>query len=309
MSSWEALAWAKKQEAGNPAKKLILLLLAEKCDEDFTCFPSISKLSMEAELTKRPTQTAIQALKDAGLLCIQARGRENGSQTSNRYHLHVDLQASPCEKLQKPTSVGGAVSSTPPVLSAAPPPVLSAAPPELPITNSQKNSLSRLDLSSHDARGSADAERETDAPENETPLVPSPRVESDGNALAQEILDAYSTALGRPVVNGTQPKLLHQAAVLLKAGYPVGWLVDRARELAAKGWTNLEKHVEHSTVPLPSSTKASRKGLPPWCGHCGDNNPAAEFNPRFRTTNGLSDGPKCPNCNPALVTEMASGRP
>jgi hypothetical protein len=34
--------------------------------------------------------------------------------------------------------------------------------------------------------------------------------------------------------------------------------------------------------------------IPAWCGHCGDDNPAARLNPRFRQR----DGQPCPDCHP-----------
>ncbi|QFZ74009.1 hypothetical protein GFH48_12805 [Streptomyces fagopyri] len=40
-------------------------------------------------------------------------------------------------------------------------------------------------------------------------------------------------------------------------------------------------------------TKPASK-TPAWCGHCGDDNPAARFNPNFR----LLDGAPCPDCHP-----------
>lgn len=41
--------------------------------------------------------------------------------------------------------------------------------------------------------------------------------------------------------------------------------------------------------------------LPPWCGSCGDDNPAAEKNPRFRRT----DGAPCPRCHPDALEATA----
>jgi hypothetical protein len=43
------------------------------------------------------------------------------------------------------------------------------------------------------------------------------------------------------------------------------------------------------------SLRAVPAQLPQWCGQCGDGNPAAEFNPKFRTTAGKKP---CPDCHP-----------
>jgi hypothetical protein len=116
---------------------------------------------------------------------------------------------------------------------------------------------------------------------------------------ADAIVDAYKAALGRPATRATLERLHDQAAELLDGdnAVPEAWLVDRARELAANGWSDLAKHVERCPVPLPGAQPAAAgggNGLPPWCGQCGDSNPAAEHNPRFRRTD---DGALC-HCHP-----------
>lgn len=45
--------------------------------------------------------------------------------------------------------------------------------------------------------------------------------------------------------------------------------------------------------------------LPPWCGACNDGDPAAARNPRFRTLNGLPNGPKC-HCHPDYREDTAA---
>lgn len=76
------------------------------------------------------------------------------------------------------------------------------------------------------------------------------RDQQQGQDAADVVVDAYATALGRPMVNGSKARLRQQAAELLAAKYPVGWLAARAREMAPQGWTDLAKHVEHSKVPV-----------------------------------------------------------
>lgn len=159
----------------------------------------------------------------------------------------------------------------------------------------------------------ASSEREiVAAPEEQTPSrVEVPRQSERSNqdaAAGSRVVAAYAATLGRPVLNGTRAKLERQAVELLAAGLPEGWLADRAREMAPRGWTDLARHVERSTVPIPGQQLAGaegdgvapetrRHGLPAWCGSCGDGNPAAQFNVRFRTL----DGAKCPDCHPDAV--------
>lgn len=124
-----------------------------------------------------------------------------------------------------------------------------------------------------------------------------PAVPAGPTDAAERIIDAYTAVLGRPLLSATRNRLHGQAAEALAAGYPEDWLTDRARELAAHSWTDLAKHVEKSTAPLPGTAPpaAASSGRPPWCGECGDDMaPAAAGNPRWRTV----DGQPCPNCHP-----------
>ncbi|WP_189959051.1 hypothetical protein [Streptomyces alanosinicus] len=127
------------------------------------------------------------------------------------------------------------------------------------------------------------------------------REPSEQPAAEERIVDAYAAALARPVLNGTQAKLKRQAAELLAQGLPEGWLCDRARELAWRGWSDLVQHVERSTVPINGHRPMSRPGLPEWCGQCGESTPAARLNPRFRTLGSVGSGQKCPRCHPHVV--------
>ena len=51
-----------------------------------------------------------------------------------------------------------------------------------------------------------------------------------------------------------------------------------------------------------ATTRPATSAIPPWCGNCGDNNPAAKFNPRFRYLGEDGDDrKKCPDCHPDMV--------
>lgn len=101
------------------------------------------------------------------------------------------------------------------------------------------------------------------------------------------------------------------APALLDATTEQGWHLDE--RLAAKLTENPDGIKRHSSIlririgDLPAAPRdAPRKGpaLPRWCGHCGNGNPAAEFNPKFRTAPG---GKKpCPNCHPTTHTADAA---
>ncbi|MFD4483238.1 hypothetical protein ACFWPU_45025 [Streptomyces sp. NPDC058471] len=165
----------------------------------------------------------------------------------------------------------------------------------------EEDSLSR-DSSHTTAREGG--ERGAATPDGHTPVgteVPGQRDPSDQDAAAKsKIVDAYASVLGRPVLNGTRLKLESQATEMLALGLPESWLCDRARELAEHGWSDLAQHVERSTVPIERNRQGA-SSLPEWCGDCGDGNPAARHNPRFRTLGDTGSGEQCPRCHPERV--------
>jgi hypothetical protein len=124
-------------------------------------------------------------------------------------------------------------------------------------------------------------EREIDAALNgqgRTPATPTPE---------DQILAAYVTALGRPVVAAVRNKIHDQAGKLLAEGLPAWWLVARAKELPDFG-TDLSKHCEMSRVP----TEVRRPdGLTPPCNRHDKNNRM------IRDHQG--DLVNCPDCHPA----------
>ncbi|MBK3647812.1 helix-turn-helix domain-containing protein [Streptomyces sp. MBT33] len=157
-------------------------------------------------------------------------------------------------------------------------------------------------------------ERENVAsPEGQNPSgaeVPPQREPSPQNAAAGRVVDAYAAALGRPVLAGTRTKLERQAVELLGQSLPEAWLCDRARELAARGWSDLVQHVERSTAPIEGQREvpgAGRPGLPEWCGECGDGTgTAARLNPRFRKIGPEDARELCPRCHPDRVASTSA---
>lgn len=95
------------------------------------------------------------------------------------------------------------------------------------------------------------------------------------------------------------------AQELLPIAAEQGWLLDQ--QLAEKLTENpggINKHRSVLRIRINDLPKASQpaadksaSSLPRWCGQCGDGNPAAEFNAKFRTEPG-SNKP-CHECHPA----------
>ena len=66
--SWKALDWATDSDIGTPTMKLILILLANKADERFSCFPSVKTLAAESGAGRSTVLNALNMLEKAGLI-------------------------------------------------------------------------------------------------------------------------------------------------------------------------------------------------------------------------------------------------
>lgn len=80
--------WAKLQKTGGPAKKAVLIVLADHCAGGTTCFPSIALIAETVETSERYVREILQDLVTLGLIEIKHRYR-NGKRTSSLYALAV----------------------------------------------------------------------------------------------------------------------------------------------------------------------------------------------------------------------------
>ena len=122
--------------------------------------------------------------------------------------------------------------------------------------------------------------------------------ESDLAAAVEFLMNLPAPwGLGRVTAKGTAPLLLEAIA-------EQGWRLDD--ELVAQLTHTPDGVKRPSSVlririgDLPRARKPAqaktRSSLPSWCGQCGDGNPAAEFNAKFRIVAGTSK--PCPDCHP-----------
>ena len=88
--SIEALNWAIKQPIYPPATKLILIVLANYCDEKGSCYPSVSTLASICGVSGRQVRRCLSALQQSKMIRTEPRIMRGG-QTSNRYFLRVDV--------------------------------------------------------------------------------------------------------------------------------------------------------------------------------------------------------------------------
>lgn len=81
------MTWAVDQRTGSPARKAVLMNLADRADEAWSCFPGQRRIAEDTELGERTVRRALDDLETAGLIRRDHRRRKDGSWTSDRYVL------------------------------------------------------------------------------------------------------------------------------------------------------------------------------------------------------------------------------
>jgi SOS-response transcriptional repressor LexA len=80
--SWQAAAWTVEQETGSPHAKLILLLLANRANENGVCWPSQMNLAEQSEQSADTVQRHLKNLEKGGFIrrvrSLRTRGRWPG---------------------------------------------------------------------------------------------------------------------------------------------------------------------------------------------------------------------------------------
>lgn len=86
--SWKALDWATELEVNSAAAKLILILLANKADENFSCYPSIRTLMAESSAGRSTVLRALKKLEADGVVTRDPQFYDSGAQRVSRYYLN-----------------------------------------------------------------------------------------------------------------------------------------------------------------------------------------------------------------------------
>ena len=86
--SMRLMVQAMNCEVGNPARKLVLLKLADNANDDGICFPSYQYIADKCEMSKRSAISHIDDLIKMGFVTKKARKNKDGSST-NLYLLHL----------------------------------------------------------------------------------------------------------------------------------------------------------------------------------------------------------------------------
>ncbi|MEX4582180.1 helix-turn-helix domain-containing protein [Haemophilus influenzae] len=87
--SMRLMVQAMNCKVGNPARKLVLLKLADNANDDGICFPSYQYIADKCEMTRRSAINHIEYLIKIGLVSKKERKNKDGS-ISNLYFLHLE---------------------------------------------------------------------------------------------------------------------------------------------------------------------------------------------------------------------------
>jgi Helix-turn-helix domain len=86
--SWKAVDWATDSHVGSSAAKFILILLANKADENFSCYPSIRTLMAESGASRSTVLRALRELETRGFITRRPQFHDSGARRSTRYYLN-----------------------------------------------------------------------------------------------------------------------------------------------------------------------------------------------------------------------------
>lgn len=86
--SWEALAWAVRQDPGSSPRKFVLIMLAERHNrETGRCYPSIDLLSKDTCLSRSTVKRSLDDLEESGYIKRTRRRRTDGTLGVYEYEL------------------------------------------------------------------------------------------------------------------------------------------------------------------------------------------------------------------------------
>lgn len=108
--SWQATAWAISQVTGDPARKMVLMALADRHHPDTgECFPSHERIAIDAEMHESTVRRHLRALEEMGIIRRQRRHDARGYRTSDGYEfVGFEFRPSPSRGEEKPATQGRA---------------------------------------------------------------------------------------------------------------------------------------------------------------------------------------------------------
>lgn len=88
--SFKSMVEAFEAKVGNPARKLVLLKLADQANDNGLCWPSYATIASACEVDRRTVIRHIKQLEKDGFLRVEKTyNKDAGKNYSNRYHLTI----------------------------------------------------------------------------------------------------------------------------------------------------------------------------------------------------------------------------
>lgn len=133
------MTWAVDQRTGSPARKAVLMNLADRADAVWLCWPGQKLIAKDTELGERTVRRALDDLEKDGLIRRHHHRRKDGSWSSDRYILAgIDTDPDALRLLADSDASGqNGRRSERPAATAAAQPAATAAGHEPPVTNPQ----------------------------------------------------------------------------------------------------------------------------------------------------------------------------
>jgi hypothetical protein len=100
--SWQATAWAERQKTGSPARKVLLLVLANYADANGLCWPSQATLAEGTEQSIDTVQRQLRKLEADGHIQREKRVRAGGLWPGHTYRLNMSTEPQSAARSEPP---------------------------------------------------------------------------------------------------------------------------------------------------------------------------------------------------------------
>lgn len=113
--SFEAMAWAIRQEVGNTTAKFVLLMVANYADEQGRAWPSQERLAEGIEASRYTVMRALERLEVEGFLVREKRHRADGSRAADVIRLNLSGNLQRCKNEETKSQIATAEPITEPI--------------------------------------------------------------------------------------------------------------------------------------------------------------------------------------------------
>jgi hypothetical protein len=108
--SWQAVAWAIQQRVRPPARKLLLVALANYADKEGVCWPSQARLAYDTEMSLDTIQRQTKKLVADGLMRIERPPKRRGQWQTFLYLLAMTADGAKLQNVGRQDKAGAEVS-------------------------------------------------------------------------------------------------------------------------------------------------------------------------------------------------------